>query len=476
MSCKNMSFEECELVILRLAMDNAEKKIKLKMNTPEVSKIINIVANFIKNKKLICYGGTAINNILPDKDKFYDEDIDIPDYDFFSTTPIEDAIELTDIYHNQGFEVEAKSGQHIGTYKVFVNFMPIADITFMDKNIFDDLIPKCIIKKDILYAPPNFLRMSMFTELSRPEGDVSRWEKVLKRLLLLNKYYPIAYKPCRHIHFQRKLVSNKKLTHIIYRTVLDFFIKNNAVFFGGYAVSLFSKYMDHKINDKQPDFDILSTKPAFLANKLKGLLENNNIKNVKVIKHEKIGELIGDHYEIKVDIDTIAFIYEPLSCHSYNKITEGNKTINIATIDTMLSFYLAFLYIKKPYYYYDTERIVCMCQYLFNVQQHNRLKQKGLLKRFSIDCIGKQQTLEEIKEEKSRMYEKLRKDKNNPLYKKYFFRYKPIDPDPINSYSNKLSLHEPLDEPLDKPLKKTKKTKRFIHKTRKSGFFNWFKY
>jgi hypothetical protein len=117
-----------------------------------------------------------------------------------------------------------------------------------------------------------------------------------------------------------------------------------------------------------------------------------------------------------------------------------------------------------------------MCQYLFNVQQHNRLKQKGLLKRFSIDCIGKQQTLEEIKEEKSRMYEKLRKDKNNPLYKKYFFRYKPIDPDPINSYSNKLSLHEPLDEPLDKPLKKTKKTKRFIHKTRKSGFFNWFKY
>ena len=37
----------------------------------------------------------------------------------------------------------------------------------------------------IQYAPPNFLRMNMFIELSRPAGDVSRWEKVLKRMILL---------------------------------------------------------------------------------------------------------------------------------------------------------------------------------------------------------------------------------------------------------------------------------------------------
>ena len=42
----------------------------------------------------------------------------------------------------------------------------------------------------ILYAPPNYLRMGMYLELSRPAGDTSRWEKVLKRLTLLNKNYP----------------------------------------------------------------------------------------------------------------------------------------------------------------------------------------------------------------------------------------------------------------------------------------------
>jgi hypothetical protein len=31
----------------------------------------------------------------------------------------------------------------------------------------------------------------MFLELSRPAGDTSRWEKVFKRLNLLNEYYPL---------------------------------------------------------------------------------------------------------------------------------------------------------------------------------------------------------------------------------------------------------------------------------------------
>ena len=44
----------------------------------------------------------------------------------------------------------------------------------------------------------------------------------------------------------------------------------------------------------------------------------------------------------------------------------------------MLSFYLAFAYVKRPYY--NENRIICMSEYLFDVQQKNRLAQKGLLK------------------------------------------------------------------------------------------------
>lgn len=51
-----------------------------------------------------------------------------------------DAKELADIYFKQGFSsVEAKAGVHYGTYKVFVNFFQIADITQIDSKLFSSL-------------------------------------------------------------------------------------------------------------------------------------------------------------------------------------------------------------------------------------------------------------------------------------------------------------------------------------------------
>ena len=84
--CKGLSFSDCELAILRHAVDKAEERQGRKTaNSPEIKRIINIVENFLRKKKLICYGGTAINNILPKQDQFYNKDIEIPDYDFYSS-------------------------------------------------------------------------------------------------------------------------------------------------------------------------------------------------------------------------------------------------------------------------------------------------------------------------------------------------------------------------------------------------------
>ena len=77
----------------------------------------------------------AINAILPKSDQFYNRDIELPDFDFFSPNALEDTKELCDIYVKAGFiEVEGKPGIHQGTFKVFVNFIPVADITFLNKD------------------------------------------------------------------------------------------------------------------------------------------------------------------------------------------------------------------------------------------------------------------------------------------------------------------------------------------------------
>ena len=168
--------------------------------------IINEVEFFLKKKKLVCYGGTAINNILPEYDQFYDKSLEIPDYDFYSPNALKDAKELADTYYKKGFQdVEAKSGVHHGTFKVYVNFIPVADITQLDNDLFKTIKKESISVNGILYCPPNFLRMAMYLELSRPKGDVSRWEKVLKRLLLLNKHHPIKHPKCNEINFQRSM-------------------------------------------------------------------------------------------------------------------------------------------------------------------------------------------------------------------------------------------------------------------------------
>jgi hypothetical protein len=456
--CKDLSFADCELAILRMAVDEAETKIARRVvNSDEVQKIIEIVEEFIRHKKLICYGGTAINNILPEEERFYNKDIEIPDYDFFSQNALNDAKELTDIYYKKGFlDVEAKSAQHHGTYKVFVNYIPVADITFMPNEIYNILKKDTISIDGILYAPPNFLRMSMYLELSRPAGDTSRWEKILKRLMLLNKNYPITDINCNEIDFQREM-ENKENQSKIYENVKNTLINQGVVFFGGFSNVLYSQYMPKNLQKKIEniaDFDVLSNNPEKTAEIVKERLDDNGVKHVKIIKHSNIGVIIPEHYEVRIGKDSILFIYKPIGCHSYNILMMNGKKVRVATIDTMLSFYLAFLYANKPYYNQFIDRILCMSKFLFDVQQKNRLSQKGLLKRFSILCYGHQESIEEMKAKKAEKYKELKQSGNKKLFEEWFLNYKPDN-------EEKKSVN-----------KKTKTTRK---KTKTNSFLNAFK-
>ena len=458
-----MKFQDCELAILREAVDESEQnKGREISNSEEIRKILTIVEDFIRKKKVLLYGGIAINNILPKYAQFYDFTKEVPDYDFYSPDALKHAKELTDIYYKAGYvEVEAKAGIHMGTFKVFVNFIPIADITQLHHRLYDNLFKDAIVISEMHYTPPNYLRMSMYLELSRPAGDLSRWEKVFKRLSLLNKYFPftpthMSQIRCHEINFHtpsrivnargnvtlplesppsggdlnrqrcKSVVPNSDLNDALYDEVRDNFIDQGVIFFGGYATSLYSRYMPIEFQmkvKKYPDFDVLSEEPEKCAVILKEHLQRFDFKHIKLIKHHEIGEIIPYHIEVQVNNKTIAFIYKPIACHSYNKIIIKNQEINVATIDTILTFYLSFWYANLKYY--DKDRLMCMAKYLFEVEQHNRLSQRGLLKRFSIDCYGKQMTLSDLRAEKARKYRELANKRNSAEYEMWFLKYYP---------------------------------------------------
>ena len=424
-----MTFHDCELAILRNAVDEGDKVKGMRLlENDDIKRIIKVVENFLRDKQLICYGGTAINNILPKNARFYNLASEIPDYDFYSMNAMDDAIELANLYYKKGFtNVEAKAGVHYGTYKVFVNYIPVADITYLNPSIFKQIKKDAITISGISYAPPNFLRMAMYLELSRPAGDTSRWEKVLKRLVLLNKYYPLKTKKnCNTVDFQRKIENNKLDSEKLYYTIRDALIDQDVVFFGGYAASLYSKHMNKDDKNqiaKIPDFDVITEDPELTASILKEQLRSNGHNEINMRTRPAIGEIIPMRVEISIGNETLAFLYKPIACHNYNTIDVDGKKINIATIDTMMSFYLAFYYSNEPYHYKD--RILCMSKSLFDVEQKNRLAQKGVLKRFSLKCLGEQETMETIMVEKSKKFEELKFKRDSREYKLWFLRYYP---------------------------------------------------
>jgi hypothetical protein len=433
--CDNkMTFEECELAILRHSMEENTKAIGQKIiESPEIQKIVLIVEDFIVHKKLICYGGTAINNILPKYARFYKKETELPDYDFYSDNALDDAKELADIYYAAGYkDVEAKAGVHMGTFKVFVNFIAIADITYIHKELYDSLQKESIIIAGVHYAPPDFLRMSMYLELSRPEGDITRWEKVLKRLNLLNQHFPIKISnKCENIDFNIKI--NNKLKHELYLITRDNLIDQGVIFFGSYAINLYSNQINNSNNEdiqRTSNFDVIHEDPEKCAMILKEHLERNNYNKIKTTKFSEIGELISEHIEIYVDNAPLVVIFKPIACHNYNKIIMGNREINIATIDTILSFYLVFLYTNMPFY--NKDKLGCMAKFLFEIQQKNRIEQRGLLKRFSMSCYGKQLTKDAIRSEKAEKYKELSNNRNSREYEMWFLKY---IPDKINNKS-----------------------------------------
>ena len=424
------TIEEKENDLLQKAIDKSEKKMGYEMVQSETNKaIFNIIEDFIKQKKLICYGGTAINNILPKKAQFYNKNFEVPDYDVFSKNALKDAKELVDLFFKKGYEsTEVRSAIVIGTYKIYVNFVAVVDVTQMDPRLYEIFKKNGIKKEGILYSPVNFLRMEMYKELSHPQGEISRWEKVLKRLALLNKYYPIHNDKCYEVNFMRDFKGKQQLGEDIYDIIKKILIEHGVVFFGGYASNLYSRYMplaEKKVLKHIPDFDVLSTDAKQTAEDVKKELIKHGFHNIKINKKDALWKIIPVHYEIVLESDIVCVIYETIACHSYNTIKEDNETIKVASIETMFNFLFAFLF--KDDKYYDHIRIMCMAEFLFQVQQKNRLKQKGLLKRFSTNCYGTQITPEKLREIKSEKFIELQDKKGSKEYEKYFIRYNPLE-------------------------------------------------
>jgi hypothetical protein len=396
-------------------LDEAQNRVDFQeANDPDVRKILRYVKDFIKRSRVLCYGGTAINNLLPQSEQFYDPNYDVPDYDFYSETPQEHAMKLADEFYKLGFKaVEVKPGVHLMTYKVFVNFMGIADITYLHPPIFSKLWDQNLQVGGVHYVTPNFLRMSMYLELSRPLGDVSRWKKVYDRLMLLNKHYPVGCKSSE----KEPETEEDPLTPAERSTIENVLESGNAVLLGMRAFDVHSR---SKTNRWNTPVDLLaepSKSESIVANIVKAFKDQ-----VKVTDKPAYAELLPRHFDI-IDIESgqlVCRVFDAFACHSYHELPKSK--IRVGSIPTLLQFYLGFFYGDDHYLEsYDPGRIVCIAQRLIDIAHSEGKRRFKLLT--PLDCVGHQESLRDIKKHASDLREKT--SKNSLGFLKFFFTYKP---------------------------------------------------
>ena len=385
--------------IAKMVKDLESENNRVAAKDPGTITSLAVVKDFLKEHRVLCYGGTAINNLLPKKDQFYNPEEDVPDYDFFSKTPQAHSVVIANQLRKKGIAaVEVKPGMHLGTFKVFADFTGVADITQLDEEIFDRLWEEAEVREGIHYVPVNFLRMSMYLELSRPHGDVSRWEKVYSRLVLLNKAYPAS---CN----KKGAKQHQELTDEQQKGVLKL-LKNEPV------VLLSVSAAEIHLNKNW-------TTPIGL------LAEQETIE--RLTKGEKIevneaNDILPRRTSVLSSDGTKSFFrfYETTACHSYNEMENG---VRVASIPTTLQFFFAYLYSGAQEE--NVASVLCIAQRLVDIASSKAKRRFEILT--PKECIGIQESFIQMKRNKAELYEELGKDRNSKKFLEYFFTYNPDD-------------------------------------------------
>jgi hypothetical protein len=397
---------------------------KLKKELIGNKKIFEIVEQFIKSKKLILYGGYALNLILPKNKKIY-RDYTNADFDCYSYSAKIDAIQLAKKFKKLKYKlIKVKLAKHENTFKLYVGTLNVLDITQLDKNIFDIYVKIHNYEKhnDLLVhyedsfniIPLYLMKRNMHYELARPEGSYYRWEKIYNRSIILDKFYFTK-------HFN-ELRSNCKLnindnTYLkipnewnnCINQLLSYIKKNNCPIIDNYAIKLINNIKDKnccRINTYSNILVILSKKYKKTCSDIIKIVNNTiDKKYYLILKLDKTYttssvDILETRYRIVLEdvltkkrVSLISIINVTNNCFSIQKI----KGYTIGSIDTILcflySYYLTYLIAKYIQYRHNT--VLEDTQQYINLYE-NMINNIKLKKRLLMTCYGKEISKEDM--------------------------------------------------------------------------------
>ena len=372
-------------------------------HNPEIVKAISVVERFLRKKRRPCYGGQAINALLPKGRKFYDSNYNIPDYDFFSPSPGEDVEELIKDLEDAGFtDIFKKVGVHDGTTKLYVNFIPIADISETLPGVYDIIIKKARVINGISYCNEDFLRMLMYLELSRPRGEVKRWSKVFERLTLLNEAYPPGN--CNEQIRTPTINSEDR------KMCLEYCIRHKCVVVSPEFLTMMesgksSVSFKHLVDLGGPVL-FFSSSMQQDAEDLKSILNESGRGGIRIESKKFPTDSIFNFATLKRRGTPVALLFQEDACHAYTslKLHEGDN-MRIAMPDLYLQLYYSLMFFGKREKAYFENSFECLINKIHAIVSKARDFPTEFLPAFGLRCSGHQMgiaTLLRLKQQRAK--------------------------------------------------------------------------
>jgi hypothetical protein len=416
--------------------ENAQYEYK-STNIPtlkETSQICKEIINFIKKKQRVVYGGYAQNLLIMSKNKddvFYKEIDgafynwpDLADIEFYSPSPLEDLIELTEDLYTKKFEyIEASGGQHDGTYKIFVNFLNYCDISYIPANIFNTMP---IIKVDgIKCAHPHFMMVDAYRIFTDPMTSFWRLDKTIKRFQKIFKHYPVDQSGNnKRIEFKKTVETDdfirKKIIHNSKLIVVGFYG------FDYYVKKSMDKYA---IND-YPYYELISIDLENDAKTIYKLLKDNFGGKIKVKEFVPFFSFIDKRIEFYYNDKLFLRLFgnnQRCIVYNYSDIkTTHYGTYNLIIMYLYFNYYLAFINKNKT----DTNLYSNLIGKLYHARikylnDHNlTVVDDSAFKDFTYKCYGTQIDPKRVE----RLEGLKKKEKNKPMKYRYNPTGKPVKP------------------------------------------------
>lgn len=277
---------------------------------------MQVIRDFIKKKKRIVYGGDAYDKLVRNvSSDFIYKPISRKDIEFYTPEPIQDLIELCNLLHSKGFPwVQGSQANHDESYKIFVDFDNLCDLSYMPRNVFGNMP---VLKIDgIIYSHPSWILVDIFRQYNDPISSYWRLkDKTFFRANILMKNYPLVLNTS-------KKVKKCNIHNDFKKEIFDLINSMDTIIFVGSICRNYYTTLDNDLD--YSNMEIISRnfyKDAKIINKhIEKVLGKKHL-SIKITMYRPFFQFWDEHVEFHLDGNCLLKIYgNNEMCIPYNNL------------------------------------------------------------------------------------------------------------------------------------------------------------